>query len=239
MFFFGKKRHETEAARKKAEAERKLEALKREIAADEKALAKEERELAELKRKKAEQDWQIAETQKLIEAERKAAEEAAEKKKVVAAEASQITRDEAFGLLCKALGEMGLEYTKKEEDYVVRFSAQGEHLPVKMILQIDVNHRVCLFSPMFHMPEDKRVAGVIMTGAASNDLVNGSFDYNIENRLILYRMTQMYEKCHVETAMFQEMIRCACAVVDRYDMDFLAVSRGSMSLEQFVKKHTG
>lgn len=242
MFFLGKKRRETEAARKKAEAVRKLEALKREIAADEKALAEEERELAELKRKKAEQDRQIAETQKLIEAERKAAEKkaaeakaakpAAEKKKVAAAEVVQFTQDEAYALLCKALDEMGLKYTKKEEEHMVRLSVQSH----EMILRIDAHHRVFLASPMCYMPKNKRVEGVIMTGAASNALVNGSFDYNIEDGLILYRMTQMYEKCHVETAMFQEMIQCAYALVNRYHMDFLTISKGLMSLEEFVKK---
>ncbi len=219
MFFFGKKRREKEEAeqrRLQAEAEAK-------VKAEAKARAE-----AEAKAKAE------AEAKAKAEAEAKAR-AAAEKK---AAPSAGITREDAYALLCKSMEELELKYTKKEEEYLVRMTVAGENLPVELILRIDTNHRVLLTSPMaFNVPEDKRGDGAVMIAVANDGLVNGSFDYDLSDGQILYRMTQMYAGCHVETGMFQEMLRCAFAIADQYSTDFLAVSKDIMTLTDFTKKH--
>lgn len=73
---------------------------------------------------------------------------------------------------------------------------QGDDLPMQFILIVDGERQLIrLLSPMpYAMSEDKRIGGALATCAASYSMPDGSFDYDLSDGSIIFRMTAFLEK---------------------------------------------
>lgn len=149
-----------------------------------------------------------------------------------------IRAKEVYEKLCAAIEDRDWKYEKKEEDLVVVFSVSGEDIPMHFVIKVDANRSlVRVTSPlMFHMPEEKRVDGAIASCAASFGLADGSFDYDISDGSIAFRMTATYRDSEISEKMLQYMISCACHVVDLYNDRFLMLSLGKIDVDAFLGK---
>ena len=146
-----------------------------------------------------------------------------------------IRAKEVYEKLCAAIEARDWKYEKKEEDLVVVFSVSGEDIPMHFVIKVDANRSlVRITSPlMFHMPEEKRVDGAIASCAASFGLADGSFDYDLSDGSIAFRMTATYRDSEISEKMLQYMISCACHVVDLYNDKFLMLSLGKIDVDAF------
>lgn len=144
---------------------------------------------------------------------------------------------EAYDILCKALDEREWHYQKFEDDLVVSFNVNGEDIPMSFVIKIDTSRQLIrLFSYMpFSMPEDKRMEGALACCVASYGLVNGSFIYRMKDGSISFCMTNSYADCAFGTGLVQYMISCACSTVERYNDRFLAIAKGLMDIDDFMK----
>ena len=149
-----------------------------------------------------------------------------------------IRAKEVYEKLCAAIEDRDWKYEKKEEDLVVVFSVSGEDIPMHFVIKVDAKRSlVRVTSPlMFHMPEEKRVDGAIASCAASFGLADGSFDYDISDGSIAFRMTATYRDSEISEKMLQYMISCACHVVDLYNDRFLMLSLGKIDVDAFLGK---
>lgn len=143
-----------------------------------------------------------------------------------------------YDTICKALDARELKYRKHEEDLVVILDVNGESIPMEFILMVDKDRqRIRLLSPMpFKMREEKAVEGAIATCAASYGMVDGGFDYNISDGEITFRMTHSYLESTIGEGAIEYMISCAFAMVDKYNFQFLAINKGLLSINDFLKK---
>ncbi len=140
--------------------------------------------------------------------------------------------------LCAAIERRGWKYDKEEEKLLVSFAVKGDDLPMQFIIIVDVSRQmVRLMSPLpFNMSEDKRMEGAIATCVASYKMADGSFDYDISDGQIVFRQTASFLDSEIGDGLFQYMISCASAMVDRYNDEFFLINSGLMSISDFIEK---
>lgn len=145
---------------------------------------------------------------------------------------------EVYNTLCGAIEKREWNYEKDEEKLVVHFGVSGDDIPMQFILVVDEDRQLIrLMSPMpFKMSENKRMEGAIATCVASFGLADGSFDYDLAEGRIVFRMTASFRESVIGEGLFQYMISCACAMVDEYNDQFLAIDKGLMSINDFIAK---
>ncbi len=145
---------------------------------------------------------------------------------------------QVYQTLCDAIEERDWHYEKEEEKLLVHFGVSGEDIPMQFILVVDVDRQlVRLMSPLpFKMSEDKRMEGAIATCAATFGMADGNFDYDLSDGRIVFRMTAAFRESVVGKGLFQYMISCSCAMVDKYNDQFLAIDKGIMSISDFIEK---
>ncbi len=142
-----------------------------------------------------------------------------------------------YQTLCAAIEARGWNFEKKEEELLVHFGVNGDDLPMTFILRIDTSRQlISLMSPVpVKMGEDKRIEGAIATCSASYGLPDGSFDYDLSDGSICFRMTASFLESQIGEDLFQYMISYACTAVDKYNDQFLMIAKGMLSIEDFLK----
>lgn len=142
-----------------------------------------------------------------------------------------------YETICKTLESRDWNFTRHDEDLTITCGARGEDLPMDIILVVNPRAQVVsLFSPMpFKIAEEKRVDAALAVCIANYGLVNGSFDYDLSDGEIRFRLTSSYRESILSEELFNYMIVVAAGTVDDYNDKFLMISKGMFSIEQFVE----
>ena len=148
----------------------------------------------------------------------------------------QIKAQEVYQTLCDTLDARNWHYSKNEEKMSVSFGVNGDDLPMDFVIIVDANRQLVRLLSMlnFKFPEDKRVEGAIATTVASYGMVDGSFDFDLNDGSVIFRMTASSRESRLGQGLFAYLIDCACFTEDRYNEKFLAVSKGMMSIQDFI-----
>lgn len=150
---------------------------------------------------------------------------------------------EVYNTLCNALDKLNFHYTKEgrdsDGDYTIRFSATGEDLPMGFVMFADTDKQlVRLMSKLpFAFSANKRLEGAIVTCRANYRMIDGNFDYDYETGSIIFKVTTSYMSSLLDEELLLYMVRLACSMVDEFNDKFLAVDKGMMSVEDFLKKY--
>lgn len=142
-----------------------------------------------------------------------------------------------YKALCEMLDERDWHYEKNEEDLTVKCGAQGDDLPIELIIEVDVKRQlVTLLSQMpFAVPETRRTALAVAVSQANNGMIDGSFDYDFLSGAIIFRITSSYRESLIGKEAFAYMLLCACYTVDNYNDKFLVVAKNDMSAEEILE----
>lgn len=145
---------------------------------------------------------------------------------------------EMYNLLCEAMKIQEWKYNAHPDDLVINFTVQGEDIPMEFIVAIDPKRElVRLLSRLpFKMSKEHIVDGAIATCQANYNLVDGSFDFDVADGTIDFRMTSSYRESVVSPEMILYMVNYATGAVDDYNDKFLMLSKGAISLADFLKK---
>ena len=143
---------------------------------------------------------------------------------------------ETFETICRTLESHDWKYQKDAEKLLIGCSARGEDLPMELTIRVDENRSVVImFSRMpFVIQEDKRLDLAMAIAAVNNSLVDGCFDYDIGTGNIFFRITNNFVDSTLGEAVFGYMLFCACRTIDDYNDKFLMLSKGTLSVEQFL-----
>ena len=116
----------------------------------------------------------------------------------------------------------------------------GEDIPMKFVLIVDAERQlVRLMSPLpFNMSEAKRLDGAIATCVATFGMADGNFDYDLATGEVMFRLTASFRNSVVGEGLFQYMISLSCAVVDKYNDQFLAIDKGVLDINDFIKNNS-
>ena len=115
-------------------------------------------------------------------------------------------------------------------------TVNGDDIPMDMIILVRAEREiVSLLSPMpFKAPEDKRVEAAIAVSVANYGMIDGSFDYDINDGEIRFRMTASFIDSQLGEEQFKYMLFVSAQTIDRYNDRFMALVKGTMTLQQFV-----
>lgn len=152
------------------------------------------------------------------------------------ADNKQILAQQVYGKIISALDARSWHYTREDDKLIVRFEVRGDDLPMSMVMAVDAERQLIrLLSPLpFRMSEDKRMEGAIATCVASFGLADGSFDYDITDGMIGFRLTYAFHDSVISENLLQYMISWSLAVIDKYNDKFLAIDKGFLSLQDFI-----
>ena len=142
-----------------------------------------------------------------------------------------------YDSMIQALNKKGWNFKEsKDGELVIYSSYQGEDIPIEFIVKIDEDRQVLQFLSMlpFAFPEDKRVDAAIAVCVVNYMLVNGSFDYNFESGKLLFRLTTCFVDSQIGEEFFMDMLATALLTTDEYNDKFLMLSKGVISIEQFI-----
>ena len=142
---------------------------------------------------------------------------------------------QVYQTLCRAIEKREWKYDKNEEELIVNFGVNGDDVPMQFIILVDAERQ--LMSPLpFKMSESNRMEGAIAVCAASFALADGSFDYDLSDGTVLFRMTASFRESLIGEGLFQYLISCSCATIDKYNDQFLALDKGIVSITDFIEK---
>ena len=110
-----------------------------------------------------------------------------------------------YKALCEMLNERDWHYEKDEENLAIKCGAQGDDLPMEIIVEVDRKRQlVSLLSQMpFAVPENRRTALAVAVSQANNGMVDGSFDFDYLSGRIVFRMTSSYRESLIGKQLFE------------------------------------
>ncbi len=159
----------------------------------------------------------------------------------MAEEVNMEKAQEIYASLLHMLDERDWNYEKIEEKLMIKSGVKGEDLPIQFYMTVNPKNQVVqLMSPLpFEMPEDKRLEGAIAICAANYGLCDGSFDYNLTDGAIWFRMTSSYRESILGADLFEYMIMVAAGTIDRYNDKFFMIAKNMLSVQDFMEEELG
>lgn len=142
-----------------------------------------------------------------------------------------------YKALCDMLDEREWHYEKDEEALSIKCEAQGEDLPMEILIEVDRDRKlVSLLSEMpFNVPENRRTELAVAVSQANNGMVDGSFDYDFITGSIIFRLTSSYRESLIGKELLAYMLMCACYTIDEYNDKFLMVAKNEMTIEEILE----
>ena len=143
-----------------------------------------------------------------------------------------------FDSLVKMLDERDWNYEKHEDELLIRSGIKGEDLPIEFLMVIKPKHQLVQFLSKlpFSFPDDKRVDGAIAICVANYGLIDGSFDYDINDGEIIFRLNSSYRESVLGPDLFEYMIMVSASTIDNYNDKFFMLAKGMMTIQQFLEQ---
>lgn len=145
---------------------------------------------------------------------------------------------ETFNSLCDFLDQIKFKYEKHENDLVITFSMSGDDIPMSFVIIVDKERELIrLFSRMpFEMPKERIIDAAVITSYINYKLVDGSFDLDITNGKIHYRMTSSFKDSLIGKELFFYMIRVAGDMVDEFNDKLLMLAKNRITVADLIKE---
>lgn len=156
----------------------------------------------------------------------------------MAEETERIKATEVFDTFCAMMDLRKFSYDSDREKLEIDFSMQGEDLLMPMKFRVLPDRYVALLiSPLpFRAPEDKRLEMAVAISEINYRLINGSFDLDIRDGEILFRISNSYLESKLSTELFDALLITVTQTVDRFNDTLLLLAKGSITLEQGLQK---
>ena len=151
-----------------------------------------------------------------------------------------ILAQQVYGKLVSALQAREWNFDRDDSNFKVRFTVHGDDLPMDMVMTVDEDRQLIRLLSLVPvtMDEDKRMEGAIATTVATFGLPDGSFDYDITDGTIGFRQNVAFHDSDISENLIQYMISWACAVIDKYNDQFLAINKGYLSIQDFISSES-
>lgn len=141
-----------------------------------------------------------------------------------------------YETICAMFDNKGYHYERHDDDHVISCTVGGEDIPMDILFVVrDERQLVQLISPMpFRVSEDKRIDIALATTVINDRLVDGSFDFDMAEGRITFRLTTSYIESILGKELFEYMLMVSASTIDEYNDKFLMISKGMISFEQFL-----
>ena len=146
---------------------------------------------------------------------------------------------EAYNTLCRSLDNIGWTYKRMDDELKLMFGVGGDDIPMNFLIIIDADRQlVRLLSLLpFQMNSDKRIEGALATCVINYALADGSFDFDLDEGHILFRMTASFRESLLGEELFKYMVSIACHTIDKYNDQICDLNDGKITFEEFIQKN--
>ena len=136
----------------------------------------------------------------------------------------------------EALIENGWKFQENEESLQVSATAIGEDLPMEITLTADAERQLLVvFSRLpISVPADVRIDLAVAVCFINNNMVDGCFDYDVEDGKIFFRLTSSFIDSEIGKEAVMYMVLCSCGTIDKYNDKLMMLSKGTLTVEQFL-----
>lgn len=148
------------------------------------------------------------------------------------------TGREVYEVFKAYLDKRKFTYTPKDDEMVIILTVHGEDLPQPTIIRVlDDRKVVQVLSPIpSKIPEDKRADAAIAVAVANYGLINGSFDLDMSDGEIRYRVAQGFMDCDFPMELANYIMQIVFFTTDKYNDRFFMLGKGMLSLADFISK---
>ena len=145
---------------------------------------------------------------------------------------------EVYKTLCDMLDHKEWNYDKVEDDLVIKSGVKSDDFPIEFIMRVNPKNQLVSYLSClpFKISEEKRIDAAIAVCVANYGMVDGSFDYDISDGSIIFRLTSSYRDSVLGEDLFEYMIMVAASTIDNYNDKFFMISKGMLSIEDFIKQ---
>ena len=139
--------------------------------------------------------------------------------------------------LCRVLDARDWNYDKYDDKYGIHFEVRGEDIPMEFLFSVDLEKQIVYLKSMlpFKFAEDKRIDGAIVVSRINCSLADGYYEYDITDGEMSYKITTSCRDSLLSDATIEYMLNCALFVVEEFNDKIMAVSKGYMTVQHFLK----
>lgn len=144
---------------------------------------------------------------------------------------------ETFDTMCRMLDKRDWRYEKHEDQLTIKSGVKGDDLPIEFIIRVNPNNQIVSFISWlpFKVDESKRIDVALATCVVNYRLADGSFDYDLSDGEILFRLTSSFRDSVIGEEMFEYMLMVSASTIDIYNDRFFMIAKGVMSLQEFIE----
>jgi hypothetical protein len=143
---------------------------------------------------------------------------------------------EVYASMCKVLEDLNWKHEQDQEKMCLRFTVRGDDIPMSFVLYVDPKPgfiRLISWLP-FEITKEKMIDAAVATCAINFRLKNGTFDFDLSDGSIGFRLSQAYFDSSIGNDVLKHMVFLSCHIVDEYNDKYMMLSKGSMSLKDFL-----
>ncbi len=139
---------------------------------------------------------------------------------------------------CSVLESNNWTFDRHDDDMVITFGVNGDDLPMNFLVVVNPTAQVVsMYSSMpYKFSADKRAEGAMAVAVANYGLVNGCFDYDVSDGEIRFRLVTSFRESLISPDVYGYMLAIAGGTVDRYNDQFFMISKGMLTVDQFIEK---
>lgn len=137
-----------------------------------------------------------------------------------------------------ALDGMGWTYDRYDEDMLIKSGVKGDDLPIQFLIKVDGDRSLLSYWSKlpFATEEEKRIDMALAICAANNRMADGCFDYDVNTGEIVFRLTASFKGDAVlPHELLEYVVMVSAYTIDKYNDQFFMISKGALSVEQFIK----
>ena len=142
-----------------------------------------------------------------------------------------------FNQFVNMLNERDWKFDHDEERMVIQSGVSTDDFPVEFFIIVDGEHSVVRFLSKlpFKAPEDKLMEVALAVCGINNYLIDGNFDFDLNDGSLLFRMTASFigetELC--DDAL-ERLILTSASTVDEYNDKLFMIIKNMLSIDDFL-----
>ena len=138
--------------------------------------------------------------------------------------------EKTFEILSSTVRDFGVPYKIDEKELLVEFRAPSDDLEINIVARVIPELKTIILQSRlpFNISEDKLLDVAIATTMVNGRLKNGSFDFNIAEGKLQFRITSCFDGCEIGGELVRYLIFVSVNTIDYYNDRFFDVIMNRM-----------
>ena len=145
---------------------------------------------------------------------------------------------EIYDSLIKWLDANDWKYEKSDAELSIRATLRGDDLFMEFVIAVDAKREIISYTSQlpFDVPQDMMVDMALAVAAINNHLLNGYFEYDLEDSLF-FKMSNSYAGgSPVNPELFRYLIGASSNTIDEYNDRLFMLTKGVINAESFFEE---